>query len=357
VVEPQADAVTGATGVLEPVDASSGETGVLEPPDDAPSREAPTGTTAVLAPLRRADGDAPSRPAAAQGSGRRPPASPAATLIDRSRDDRRPTHRHRLRRGVALGGIAVLVVGAAGAFLASRPATTTVPRLTGLHEHTIRRLADRDHLRAHFQRRFASQPKGTSFAQNPQSGTQVNRNTPVTVLISAGPRPVAVPNVVGRGSSQASVAIHAAGLLTNVTTVAAPGVTPGTVVSQQPSAPATATPGSTIALQEAAVPSWHTVTSFSGTDGGQSVPFRIRGNRWQVRYDMQYQGTCTFFVICFGPHLAVQSTATGATVKGMDLATGNNNTQSFKTGPGVYQLQVSAGQDSADWSITVQDLY
>jgi hypothetical protein len=38
------------------------------------------------------------------------------------------------------------------------------------------------------------------------------------------------------------------------------------------------------------------------------------------------------------------------------MGTGTN-TQGYSTGPGEYQLQVQGGQDSADWSMTVQDLY
>jgi beta-lactam-binding protein with PASTA domain len=219
-------------------------------------------------------------------------------------------------------------------------------------------VADRDHLHARFQTRYAANaPRGTAFSQDPPSGAQVPSGTPITVLISNGPRPVAIPNVVGKSSGDAKAAMQSVGLLVNVTTVPAPGQAPGTVVSQQPDAPATAVPGATVALQEAEVPSWHTVTSFSGSqDGQQSVPFRIRGDRWQVKYAMNYQGTCTFFVVCFGPHLDLQSITTGETVKTISMGTGDN-TQGYSTGPGTYQLQVNAGQDSADWTVTVQDLY
>jgi len=311
--------------------------------------------TGTLAPApSEPESAAPTAPAIRR---RPPPAGPAATLIDAPAGDRRPRRRRRRARRGAVLVVALVAAGGAVAFLATRPGHTTVPHFVGLHRHTIARVADRDHLQARFETRFASEPRGVAFSQRPESGQQVSVGTPVTVLISDGPQPVTVPNVIGDGASQASVALRAAGLYANVTTVPAPGVAPGTVTGEQPTPPATAAPGSTIAVQEAEVPSWHTVTTLSGSDDDQSVPFRIRGNRWQVTYNMNYQGTCTFFVICFGPHLSVQNVSTGSTVKSLGLSSGNNNTQGFQTGPGVYQLAVSAGEDSAAWSITVQDLY
>jgi len=255
-----------------------------------------------------------------------------------------------------VAGAALLGAGALLAFVLTRPAATTVPHLVGLHKTTIARVTSRDHLDAAFHTEFGSAPRGTAFSQHPGSGTRVSQGTRVSVLISAGPRPVAVPGLVGDGASQAAAALQAVGLLRNVTTVPAPGVAPGTVVAQQPSAPATAVPGSTVAVQEAEVPSWHAVTSVSGSSDGQSVPFRIRGDRWRVKYNMSYQGTCTFILICFGPHVTEQDLSTGTTIKSADMSTGNN-TQTFQTGPGTYQLQVGAGEDSADWSATVEDLY
>jgi hypothetical protein len=184
----------------------------------------------------------------------------------------------------------------------------------------------------------------------------VRDGTTVSLLVSKGPPPVAVPSVVGDGASGAVARLNALGLKSSVATVPAPGVAPGTVTAQQPQPPASASAGSSVSLQVAEVPSWHTVTTLSGAGSGRSVPFRIRGARWQVNYNMSYQGTCTFIVICFGPHLDVQNLSTGSNVKGTDLSSGPN-TEGFQTGPGVYQLHVSSGMDSADWSMTVQDFY
>ena len=51
------------------------------------------------------------------------------------------------------------------------------------------------------------------------------------------------------------------------------------------------------------------------------------------------------------------SVTNGSTVDQFDLGEGDNKTRIFDTGPGVYQISVSPGSDSADWSIKVDDYY
>jgi hypothetical protein len=108
-------------------------------------------------------------------------------------------------------------------------------------------------------------------------------------------------------------------------------------------------------LLVAEVPSWRDVTSFSGSDAGQSVPFKIRGTQWRIVYTMSYQGTCNFVLFCNGP--SAQVLGGGSTNTSFDLSDGGAQTRVLKTGAGVYQIAVKAGWDSARWSITVQDWY
>jgi hypothetical protein len=94
-----------------------------------------------------------------------------------------------------------------------------------------------------------------------------------------------------------------------------------------------------------------------GTDSGRSVPFKIRGSRWEVIYSMGYDDTCTFLLFCSGPSATVTNVTTGSTVDQFDLGEGDNKTRIFNTGPGTYQISVSPGSDSADFSIKVDDYY
>ena len=72
---------------------------------------------------------------------------------------------------------------------------------------------------------------------------------------------------------------------------------------------------------------------------------------------MGYQDTCTFLLFCSGPSATVTNVKTGTTVDQFDLGEGDNKTRIFDTGPGIYQIAVSAGNDTAQWSIKIDDYY
>ncbi len=284
-------------------------------------------------------------------------ASPAATRVAPRRPaPARPPRRRPGRHLPVLAVLAGLAGAAALALLLATPGRTTVPHLLGLRKGAIDSLTAHDHLRAVFHTRFADAERGTAFSQHPAAGARLRDGAAVTVAISAGPPPVAIPGLVGLDISAAAARLHADGLYDSVALVPAPGVAAGTVTGQQPSASASAPPGSTIALQVAEVPRWRTLTTFSGSGDGTSVPFRILGSSWQVLTHMSYQGTCTFIIVCFGPHLSIARLDSGPGVSGFDLSDGGGS-QVFHSGPGTYELHVSAGQDSANWSVTIQDHY
>jgi hypothetical protein len=146
------------------------------------------------------------------------------------------------------------------------------------------------------------------------------------------------------------------GLRYVVTLVPAPGSEAGVVMQQSPAPHATVPSGSTVALNVAETPHWRALTSFSGVDDGQSVPFRILGRQWRVTYNMAYQGTCLLVLYCFGPSAEAQDLQTGSGFGGFELAEGSS-THTFHGRPGLYRLVVSGGHDSARWSMTVDDYY
>jgi hypothetical protein len=179
----------------------------------------------------------------------------------------------------------------------------------------------------------------------------------VAGLSSTGTPRVAVPGVVGRSSSAAESRLARAGLRYDTSLVAAPGSQPGIVTHQSPASATSARRGATVALSVAETPGWRTLTSFSGVDDGQSVPFRILGAKWRVVYHMTYVGTCTLLVVCFGPSAEVANLKTGATFGQFELGEGETETRTFTSGPGLYRLDISGGHDSARWSMTVEDYY
>ncbi len=175
--------------------------------------------------------------------------------------------------------------------------------------------------------------------------------------LSTGSPHVRVPGVVGGSSSAAESQLTRAGLRYATNLVAAPGSQPGIVTHQSPASATSAQRGTTVALSVAEDPRWRELTSFSGVDDGQSVPFQILGAKWRVVYHMAYVGTCTLFVVCFGPSAEVANLKTGATFGQFELGEGETETRTFSSGPGLYRLSISGGHDSAGWSMTVEDYY
>ena len=262
------------------------------------------------------------------------------------------------RRTVAVFVLAlsVLVAMLLAARALTAPPTEAVPQLHGLTVGKVAARLRHLHLHASFAHDYNQARPGTAFAQSPAAGARVKDGSTIDVAISRGPRPVAVPSLTGKSSASARSTLHADGLSASVTTVEAPGTTPGVVVRQEPAAGHHLKPGDTVALFVAEVPSWHAVTSFSANSGGgQSVPFRIRGAQWRMVYSMSYDGTCNFVFFCNGPSAQVLGLGANPTNQSFDLSSGSGKTKVFTTGSGVYQIGINAGWDSARWSIEVED--
>ncbi len=262
------------------------------------------------------------------------------------------------RRAVAVFvlALAVLVALLIAARALTAPPTVAVPRLNRLSEGQAARTLTRAHLRATFTYDYSDATPLTVFAQSPAASAQVKKASKITVSISKGPRPIPVPTLTGTNSGAATETLKHLNLKASVTTVPAPGTKPGIVVRQQPTAGHDLKPRNTVALFVAEVPFWHALTSFNAnTGGGQSVPFRIQGSQWRIVYSLSYNGTCDFVFFCNGPSAQVLSFGADQTNESFDLGSGSGKTKVLKTGPGLYQIDVTPGWDDARWSIEVQD--
>jgi hypothetical protein len=83
--------------------------------------------------------------------------------------------------------------------------------------------------------RFASKPPGTVLSTTPTAGTQLASGSAVNLVISRGPRPCVVPNVVGKTLRSAASAIsHANCRLGRVKRGFSSRVKPGRVIAQSP---------------------------------------------------------------------------------------------------------------------------
>ena len=256
---------------------------------------------------------------------------------------------------------AALLAACAGALiavvLADASGRTTVPDLRGLPRGGVEARAKRLDVHPAFLASYSESAPGIAIAQDPAAGSRVSAGSTVRVTLSAGPPPVSVPGVVGQSTQSAQAALSGAGLQSQAAEVVAPATSPGVVVAQSPRGSEQAPRGSTVALSVAETPRWRELTTFSGVDDGQSVVFRILGRQWRVLYSMSYRETCELIFVCSGPSAKVDDAQGGPSFGSFELGEGSEETHTFSSGPGLYSLAVTAGSDSARWSMTVEDYY
>jgi serine/threonine-protein kinase len=89
--------------------------------------------------------------------------------------------------------------------------------------------------------------KGLVISSDPAAKDKLKRGTPVDLVVSKGPKPIAVPKVVGLTEAQARSRLSAVGLSTASTQQYSEKVAKGTVISQSPSS-GTLPPRGTVSL-------------------------------------------------------------------------------------------------------------
>jgi serine/threonine protein kinase len=321
-------------------------------------REIGTSTTAPMVRTRRDPTAAAKRTAGTPKGPTATPKGPTGTRIGNPVSARRNVNPAERRQRIAIFVcVLALVGGMITAALAIAPKHVTVPSLRGMSAGRVKATAHRLHLRLTLKHRHSAAAVGTAIAQDPRAGTRVKEGAALTVTLSDGPPPVPVPKVVGFSSADAQSTLRQAKLHPSIAMVPALGGAPGDVIDQSPVPGKHVAPGTTVTLSVGEARRLRALTSVQGTDSGRSVAFKIRGARWEIVYSMGYQDTCTFLLFCSGPSATVTSVTSGATVDRFDLSEGDNKTRIFDTGPGTYQIAVSAGDDAAQWSIKVDDYY
>ncbi len=146
----------------------------------------------------------------------------------------------------------VLVFGVVGGvayyLLAGGGKTYAVPLVNNETVATAKAQIAAAHLRsAVVDQASPSVKSGLVISSNPQQGNNVAANTLVTLYVSTGAAPVAVPNVVGQQESQAESTLQAKGFQVVAKSDPNSPQTAGTVLSQSPSG-GTAPPGSTVTI-------------------------------------------------------------------------------------------------------------
>ena len=149
-----------------------------------------------------------------------------------------------------LGVVLVIAVvgGVAYYLLAGAGKTYAVPLVNGEPVATAQAQIKAQHLRSTLVYRNSNSVKAnTVINSNPAEGNNVPANTLVTLFVSKGQAPVAVPNVVGQQQDQAAATLQSKGFKVDTKTDATSSSPAGQVISQNPSG-GTAAPGATITI-------------------------------------------------------------------------------------------------------------
>ncbi len=229
-------------------------------------------------PARRAGADPP--PAGAAAAGATGIATGADTLTDtsgagggESGGSRRvaPARAPGSRRLVPWV-LAVLVSGAmfAAAYAWNQASTPVVhaPNLVGQSEEAASAtLSESGLLVRHVRQVQAGDPAGTVVDQDPEAGSSLERGGEVTLVVSTGPEPVALPAVDGRPEQEAVQALRDSGFEVTVERRFHGEVPPDAVISQEPS-DAEAPPGSVVRLVVSDGPEPVVVPNLVGEEAG-----------------------------------------------------------------------------------------
>jgi beta-lactam-binding protein with PASTA domain len=90
---------------------------------------------------------------------------------------------------------------------------------------------------------------GDIISESPVAGTNVSSGSAVDLVVSSGPAPVSVPNVVGDTQAAATTAITGAGLVIGTVTMQSSAtVAAGNIISESPAAGTSVSKGSTVNL-------------------------------------------------------------------------------------------------------------
>jgi beta-lactam-binding protein with PASTA domain len=165
------------------------------------------------------------------------------------------------------------------------PPTTTVPDVRGMsRDEAVRELTEAK-LEPKVVKVPSDRPVDTVTGQDPPPGQRVEEGTAVRINVSSGPRPIAVPNVVGQPYESAAATLQAAGLA--VARREADSNQPaGTVIDQNPAANTTAAKGSSVTLTVSKGPETTQVPSVESIDR-ETAEQTLRDSGFEVKVEEQ----------------------------------------------------------------------
>jgi serine/threonine-protein kinase len=145
-----------------------------------------------------------------------------------------------------------------------------VPDVVGRTVDDARTTLQEQGLKANVFEVYSDEPVGTVTAQAPLAGVSVVQGASVRINISQGPRPVAVPNVIGQSYDSAAASLSAAGFISGRVDVDSDQPA-GTVVDQDPDEGSLQPPGTKIILGVSRGPQTTAVPDVEGLDRATAV--------------------------------------------------------------------------------------
>jgi beta-lactam-binding protein with PASTA domain/tRNA A-37 threonylcarbamoyl transferase component Bud32 len=172
-----------------------------------------------------------------------------------------------------------VVAGVAYYLLAGGGKTYAVPLVNNEPVATAQAQIKTAHLRSTvIDQASANVNKGLVIKSSPVQGNNVAANTLVTLYVSTGAAPVAVPNVEGKQQSAAETTLQNDGFAVVIQQDATSSEPAGTVVSQDPIGGTTVAPGSKVTLSvsgAASVPNVVGLSQASATTSLESAGFKV----------------------------------------------------------------------------------
>jgi serine/threonine-protein kinase len=134
-----------------------------------------------------------------------------------------------------LGAILLALIGGGVALAAAAPGgTVEVPSLVGLTSQSATEKVTAAGLTVRITQRTADDPAGVVIGQLPAPGTFTGDDGEVELIVSRGPPPVAIPDVVGQSPDDAEATLERAGFVVNVTRVYDESVPADAVIGTDP---------------------------------------------------------------------------------------------------------------------------
>jgi beta-lactam-binding protein with PASTA domain/predicted Ser/Thr protein kinase len=168
-------------------------------------------------------------------------------------------------------------------YVSKGPPQVTVPDVTNESvEEAVQRLADAN-LRAKIAHVDSDEKAGTVVSQSPTEGASVDQGTKVKLNVSNGPKPVAVPNVIGHTFETANSELQAAGFAVARHNVDS-NEPADTVVSTSPAVGTYQPLGTTITVNVSKGPKTSAIPDVTSQDQASAVSqLRASGFRVQIQ--------------------------------------------------------------------------